>query len=83
MTFYGRIREKGPDPTGSGSATLLKSLLDQYKNLFRNKLQKWLGNSVFRIRIRIQGCFGSRSGFQIRILIQVFKNDYYDYDDYD
>ena len=25
MTFYGRIRirEKGPDPTGSGSATLL------------------------------------------------------------
>ena len=29
-------------------------------------------------RIRIQGCFGSGSGFQIR----VFKNDYYDYDDY-
>ena len=35
--------------------------------------------SVFWIRIRIQGCFGS--GFQIRI--RVFKNDYYDYDDYD
>ena len=28
MTFYGRIRirEKGPDPTGSGSATLLLPL---------------------------------------------------------
>ena len=32
-------------------------------------------------RIRIQGCFGSGSWFQIRI--RVFKNDYYDYDDYD
>ena len=34
--------------------------------------------------IQIQGCFGS--GFQIRIRIQVFKNDDYDdydYDDYD
>ena len=28
-------------------------------------------------RIRIQGCYGSGSGFQ------VFKNDYYDYDEYD
>ena len=32
-------------------------------------------------RIRIQGCFGSESGFQIRI--QVLKNDHYEYDDYD
>ena len=29
MTFYGRIREKGPDPTGSGSATLDMSQLKE------------------------------------------------------
>ena len=40
-----------------------------------------LPEAVFRILIRIQECFGSGSGFQIRI--RVFKNDYYDYDDYD
>ena len=32
-------------------------------------------------RIRIQECFGS--GFQIQIQIRVFKNDYYDYEDYE
>ena len=37
--------------------------------------------SVFRIRI--QECFGSGSGFQIQIQIRVFKNDYYDYEDYE
>ena len=69
-------------PEGTNSLCLLYEQLWEEKlhTIYKLLSSGWLW-SVFRIRIQIQGCFGS--GFRIRI--QVFKNDYndYDYDDYD
>ena len=71
-------------PEGTNSLCLLYEQLWEEKlhTIYKLLSSGWLW-SVFRIRIQIQGCFGS--GFQIWLRIQVFKNDYddYDYDDYD
>ena len=46
------------------------------KKMFRLYKNNVTWRAVFRIRI--QGCFGSGTGFQIWIRIRVFKNDDYD-----